>query len=159
MSRNDPAEPASVLVVGWREHVGLPELGIARLICKIDTGARTSSLHAYSWERFVRDGVDRVRFGVHPRRRDDRTEVWCEAPLVGERTVTNTGGLAELRPVIRTLLHLGDRTWSIEVNLTDRSTMGYRMLLGRTAMRHRLVVDPSTSYQQGRPRPVAENPT
>lgn len=152
-----PFEPRAPMIVGWREHVGLPELGIPRLVCKVDTGARTSSLHAFAWERFVRDGVDHVRFGVHPRRRDEVTEVWCEAQVVGERTVTNTGGLAELRPLIRTALHLGDRVWTIEINLTDRSTMGYRMLLGRTAMRERLWVDPSVSYQQGRPRPLPEN--
>ena len=139
------------MVVGWREHVALPDLGIPHLICKVDTGARTSSLHAFTWEVVERDEGEWVRFGVHPRRRDDDTEIWCEAEVIGEREVTNSGGAKELRPVIRTELRLGSVHWPIELNLTDRSTMGYRMLLGRTAMHHRIWVDPSASYQQGRP--------
>ncbi len=152
MSRNTRFLLHHPTVVGWREHVGLPELGIKRMVCKVDTGARTSSLHAFRWERFERDGEDYVRFGVHPRRNNDVTEVWCEAEVIGEREVTNSGGVAEIRPVIRTLLHIGEEQWEIEINLTDRSTMGYRMLLGRTAMHHRLWVDPSASYQLGKPR-------
>ena len=157
MSRSSRFHLNHPTVVGWREHVGLPELGIAHLVCKVDTGARTSSLHAFRWERFERDGEDFVRFGVHPRRNDDVTEVWCESRVIGEREVTNSGGVAENRPVIRTILHLGEHRWTIELNLTDRSSMGYRMLLGRTAMHHRLWVDPSSSYQLGRPRSASEN--
>ena len=152
MSRSTPFHTNHPTVVGWREYVGLPGLGIGRLVCKVDTGARTSSLHAFRWERFERDGEDYVRFGVHPRRNNDVTEVWCEAEVIGEREVTNSGGVAEIRPVIRTVLQLGELQWTIELNLTDRSTMGYRMLLGRTAMQHLLWVDPSVSYQLGKPR-------
>lgn len=142
------AEP---LVVGWREHVALPELGIARIDCKIDTGARTSSLHAFDIEEFERDGALFVRFGVHPKRRDEVETIACEAPVLGERSVTNSGGATEVRVVVRTLLALGAQRFAIELNLTDRSTLGYRMLLGRTAMHHRIWVDPSASFLQGRP--------
>lgn len=140
------------VVVGWREHVALPALGIDAIDCKVDTGARTSSLHAFDIEVFDRAGHEWVRFGVHPIRRDEDTTIRCEAPVLGEREVTNSGGASELRVVVRTDLHLGENHFPIELNLTDRSTMGYRMLLGRTAMHHRIWVDPSASFRQGRPR-------
>ena len=148
------AEP---IVVGWREHIALPRLGVKRIDAKVDTGARTSSLHAFDIETYERDGHLRVRFGVHPRRGDDETEVRCDARVLGERDVTNSGGFTENRIVIRTLLHIGAHQWPIEMNLTDRSTMGYRMLLGRTAMHHRIWVDPSASFRQGRPTKSEED--
>jgi len=147
------------LIVGWREHIALPGLGIDALDCKVDTGARTSSLHAFDIELFDREGHEWVRFGVHPRRRDDSTEVRCEAPVLGERNVTNSGGATETRIVVRTDLYLGTEHFPIELNLTDRSTMGYRMLLGRTAMHHRIWVDPSASFRQGRPRQPKDIPS
>lgn len=151
-SRKRRFELVDPVVVGWREHVALPELGIDRIDCKVDTGARTSSLHAFDIEVFDREGHEWVRFGVHPDRRDDTSTVRCEAHVLGERDVTNSGGATETRLVVRTELHLGPHRFPIEINLTDRSTMGYRMLLGRTAMHHRIWVDPSTSFRQGRPR-------
>ena len=143
-------------VVGWRERVSLPDLGIKLIKCKVDTGARTSSLHAFDVETFERNGEPWVRFGVHPVRRNDETEVRCEAEVLGERSVTNSGGASEHRVVIRTRLRLGAQEWPIELNLTDRSTMGYRMLLGRTALHHRYWVDPSSSWLQGRPQKNVE---
>ncbi len=133
--------------IGWREWVGLPALGIEGIKAKIDTGARTAALHAWRVERFERDGEAWARFEVHPVQRDNRTRISCEARLVGMKAVRSSGGHLESRYVIVTDLTLGDKTWPIEVTLTNRDEMGFRMLLGRASVRGRFVVDPSTSYR------------
>lgn len=132
---------------GWREWVALPKLGIDRIKAKLDTGARSSALHAYRIERFDRDGEPYVAFFVHPIQRRRKPEIRCEAPLLDVRTVTSSNGQREDRYVIETSLKLGVRTWPIELTLTNRDEMSYRMLLGRQALRQRIVVDSATSYR------------
>ncbi len=138
--------------IGWREWLVLPGLGIKRIKAKADTGARSSALHAFDLEEIVIDGGPGVRFKVHPIQRDSDTEVTAEAALIDQRWVRSSTGRATLRPVIRTLAVLADEVWPIEVTLVRRDVMGFRMLLGRQAMRSRFVVDPGRSYLLGRPR-------
>lgn len=137
-------------VIGWREWVCLPGLGIQNIKAKIDTGARTSALHAFSLEVAYEGGAKLARFGVHPFQRDDQTVVWCQAPVVDERSVRDSGGHREWRFVIETDIELAQRRWPIEITLTARDTMLFRMLVGRTAMRA-LRVDPVASFVTGRP--------
>jgi hypothetical protein len=133
-------------VIGWREWVDLPELGISRIKAKIDTGARSSALHAIHVESFQQDGQETIRFQVHPYQRDSHFTVCAQARLLEWRQVKNSGGDAQLRPVIRTMIELGARQWSIDLTLTNRDVMGFRMLLGREALRKRFLVNPGHSY-------------
>ena len=131
----------------------MPDLGIDRLKAKVDTGARTSALHAFKVDPFTReDGSQWVRFGVHPDQRSQEQIVWCSAPVVDQRVVRDSGGHEEERYVIEVPVRLGGREWPIEATLTSRDNMGFRMLLGRTAIRGQYMVDPGRSYVLGKRR-------
>ncbi len=133
-------------VIGWREWVGLPDFGVDKIKVKVDTGARTSALHAHRITKFTKDNATYVRFFVHPTQRKKKPEIECTALVVDEREVKNSGGKATKRFVIRTQIKVGDATWPIELTLTNRDEMGFRMLLGRQAVRRRFLVDPGRSY-------------
>ncbi|TMO48167.1 ATP-dependent zinc protease family protein [Pseudoalteromonas ruthenica] len=135
------------ITVGWREWLALPELGIDKIKAKVDTGARTSCIHAFRVEEFIQEEQVWVRFWVHPIQDDNNTEIQCQAKVIDQRTVTDSGGHQEQRYVIQTQLLIGGQQWPIEATLTNRDTMKFRMLLGRTAMAGRIVVDPELSYQ------------
>ena len=138
-------------LLGWREWLALPDIGIGRIKAKVDTGARTSCLHAFYVERFRRAGADWVRFGVHPIQRDDSEVLHCESRILDQRQVSDSGGHRELRYVIETRLQLLDFDDLVELTLTNRDTMRFRMLLGSTAMTvGGFTVDPSASYLAGR---------
>ena len=137
-------------IIGWREWLALPALGIPAIKTKIDTGARTSALHAFELETFRRYGVKHVRFSLHPLRRRSDIVITCTACVIDERVVIDSGGHREHRYVISTLARLGEQEWPLELTLTDRENMLFRMLLGRTALESRFLVDPQASYLYGR---------
>jgi len=137
------------LWVGWREWIAMPQLGVDAIKAKIDTGAATSALHAIHVRRFFDGGTPHVAFEVHPLQRRADITVACTAEIRDERQVTSSTGHREKRIVIRTPIGIADRRWPIELTLTNRDTMGFRMLLGRRAMHGRVLVDPSASYLAG----------
>jgi len=143
-------------IIGWREIVSLPELGVFDMRAKIDTGARTSALHAEEQELFNRDGRRWVRFRVPASRH--HTDYRVEVPILDEREIKNTSGVPENRVVIRTLLHLGTHHWHVDVSLADRSNMGFDMILGRTAIRrHNVLVNAGRSFLAGKPAQVTQH--
>ena len=136
-------------VLGWREWVALPQLGLPALKAKIDTGAKTSALHAFSIETFGPIDAPRVRFGVHPVDYHNEIEVWCTAKIVDRRPVRSSNGQAEHRYIIHTPIRIGDREWPIEISLSNRYTMAHRMLLGRTALEAQAAsILPWSEYRQ-----------
>jgi hypothetical protein len=139
-----PTRPPDV--IGWREWVGLPDLGIRRLKAKIDTGAKSSAIHAYNVRVFARGGTEIVRFELHPRQKNDKVVIPAEAEVLEFRKVRNSGGGVTTRPVIVTHAVLFGRRFPIELTLANRDEMGYRMLLGREALRGRFLIDTDRSY-------------
>lgn len=132
--------------------MSIPDLGIGRIKAKVDTGARTSALHTYGLEIYeTKEGEERVRFRVHPIQNNDDYSLECDRKVIGSRSVRDSGGHEEIRPFISVPVVLGEHTWEIEMSLTNRDNMKFRMLLGRTAMKNRFVVHSAASYLVGKP--------
>lgn len=151
---DDATDPKNqpIRIIGWREWVRLPDLGVKLVKAKIDTGARSSSIHAYDIEPFSDEGRDRVRFKVHPAQRNEDWFVACEADVHDVRDIRSSSGQSSTRYVIRTPVSWMGQLWDIELTLASRFEMGFRMLLGREAVRGRLLVDPGRSYMGPRPK-------
>jgi hypothetical protein len=137
--------------VGWREWISLPELKIESIKAKLDTGARTSALHTYFIEPLSSSGRPKVKFGVHPLQQTDNKDVVCTADIVDYRRIVDSGGHPEMRYIIRTPVLIGGRSWLIDLSLTNREQMRFRLLIGRTALSEHLIIDPQLSFTLGRP--------
>ena len=139
-------------IIGWREWVSLPGLSIESIKAKVDTGARSSSLHAFDLHEFEREGEAWVRFKVHPDQRKTSLTVLAEAKILDKRSVRSSSGKATVRPVIETQIKLLGKVFVAEVTLANRDEMGFRMLLGREAFRKNFLVDAGRSYYGGKPK-------
>ncbi len=139
-------------VIGWREWVALPDLGVRFVKAKVDTGARSSSIHAFEVEELKRGRKTFVRFKLHPLQRSDEKEIVAEAEVLEYRRVKSSSGDAAMRPVIETNVTVCGKTWPVELTLANRDEMGFRMLLGRQAFRGRFLVDAGSSYYGGKPK-------
>ena len=133
-------------VIGWREWISLPDLGIDQIKAKIDTGARTSALHAFALYPFTEENKQKIRFEIHPLQHDIKKTISCVAEVIEKRWVTDSGGHKEERYVIETPMILAGQTWLIEITLTERENMLFRMLLGRGALRKRFMINPGRSF-------------
>ena len=154
--------PDGPVIAGWCEWVALPAFGILQIKAKLDSGARTSALHAVSSERYTVGGAPYVRLQIQPRQRDPGPNIVVETAIIDERTVSDSSGRRERRLVIASSLRLGATQWPIELTITNRDSMRFRMLLGRSAMQGHLIIDPERSYVLGKPvrprRPRAAKP-
>ena len=151
-------EKSLLPIIGWREWIALPGLGVKFVKAKIDTGARSSSLHAFDIELFEQDGVKWARFKVNPVQRKETWIVQSTAPVIDMRSIRSSSGQSEIRPVVKTAVRLLGQEFDIELTLTDRNKMGFRMLLGREAFRKRFLIDPGKSYFGGIPKKKKRKP-
>lgn len=142
---------SSPILIGWREWAAFPDLHIRSIKAKIDTGARTSALHAFQVDTYQEDGKTKVRFALHPRQKSTKKIITCISDLIDTRWVTDSGGHREQRHVILTNLMLGNKCWPIEVTLTCREDMRFRLLLGRSALSDHYHVNSAASYLLGKP--------
>lgn len=138
-------------IVGWREWVALPELGVAAIKAKVDTGARSSALHVFDLTSFRRHGEEWLRFEIHPAQRDASVSIRAEAQLLEYRRVRSSSGESSVRPVIITTIDWNDNDWPVEMTLASRDQMGFRLLLGRQAVRGRFLVDAGNSFYGPKP--------
>lgn len=145
-------------VIGWREWVALPDLGIRRIKAKVDSGARSSSLHAFDMQTYEKNGEQWVRFKIHPLQRTSKKTVLAEAKILEYRSVKSSTGIAKQRPVIITEVELLGERWPVELTLASRDNMGFRMLLGREAFRGRFLVDGGKSFYGGKPPKKRKGP-
>ena len=154
-STSDRATPvkkkkAPPTLIGWREWVSFPDLGVDRVKAKIDTGAKTSSIHAFRIKTLDRDGALYAEFYLHPVQKKKKPEVFCAAPVVDKRAIRSSNGAVEDRLIIRTMLRMGEREWPIDLSLTNRDAMGFRLLLGRDAFTRRFLINPKASFLLGK---------
>lgn len=133
-------------VIGWREWISLPDLEIKAIKAKVDSGARTSSLHAFDMEIYKRGQNQYVKFSIHPEQKSEKKEIECRAKILEFRKIKSSNGQTELRPVILTKVGLLDEIWEVEMTLTNRDEMGFRMLLGRESIRKKFLVDTGNSF-------------
>ena len=143
-------------IIGWREWVSLPGLGIEKIKAKVDSGARTSSLHAFDIKITKRGLSQFVEFSVHPEQRSNKIEKRCKAKVLEFRKIKSSNGQTELRPVILTNVSLLDELWQVEMTLTNRDAMGFRMLLGRESIRKKFLIDTGKSYYGRKASAVAK---
>jgi len=136
-------------IIGWREWCALDSLGLPAIAAKIDTGAKTSSLHAFKLNFFETSEGTRVEFFINPLQRRKHPEIKCSASVVEMRSITSSNGIAEVRPVINAVIALGEHRYTTEITLTNRDEMGYRMLIGRQSLAPRFIVDSSLSWALG----------
>ncbi len=137
-------------IIGWREWLVLPDLNIHKIKAKVDTGARTSALHAFWVEGYKKNHQSWVKFTIHPIQHNTNIVIECDAPVKDRRMVTDSGGHKQYRYVIETMIQLGTHTFTSELTLTNRDTMVFRMLLGRSAITDRFLVDSQNSFYMGR---------
>ena len=140
------SEPKSKLIIGSEEWCAFPELGVPAIKARVDSGAKTSSIHAFNIQVFRREGVQWVSFEIHPIQNNRRTVIRCERPVIDKRNVKSSSGISETRYVISAAVKLGELVWDIELTLANRDSMGFRMLLGREAMVERIMVDPALAW-------------
>lgn len=146
MQEKDPKIKKKLPTIGWREWISLPELGITRIKAKTDSGARTSALHAFALEPFKEGNQQKIKFDIHPLQHNTTLVTTCIADVIDIRSVTDSGGHREERYVISTPIKIGEETWPIEITLTERDTMLFRMLLGRSAIKRRFLINPARSF-------------
>lgn len=140
----------SKLLIGWNEWCSLPALNIVAIKAKIDTGAKTSAIHAFNIKPYKIERTLMVSFDIHPLQRNDKIIVSCHAPVIDERAIMSSNGHREHRYVIMTPIKLGDNVWEIEITLSDRDPLKFRMLLGRAALADRVIIDPHKKLIQGK---------
>ncbi len=151
LQNNITRDPEQMLnIIGWMEYVDLPGLDLINIKAKIDTGARTSTLHAFRLEEFLHEDSAWARFEIHPEQRSARNAIPVNVPIVEHRRVRSSNGVVQNRPVIQTTLSVLGQQFTIDLTLTNRDEMGFRMLIGRAALRRRFLVDPARSYYGGK---------